>query len=102
MSSVRTLPPAASLSARDFGEFSSDCGLLFDESNILGNQHTPGQLKQFALPPPSHLWGPHSLSAPSVSLPPTHANLQKAKAGIGWGSRETVLLMVLGVVHQEK
>lgn len=80
-----------SLSAKDLGNFSSHCGLLFDENSILRKQHTPEQLKQFALPLPSHLWGARSLSAPSVPLPPAPANLQKAKVGMGWRCRESLI-----------
>lgn len=81
-----------SLSTRDFGNLSSVCGLLFDENNILRKQHTPELLKRFALPLPSRLWGPHSLIAPSVPLPPGPASMQKA--GTGWGLWERVSLMM--------
>lgn len=80
-----------SLSAKDLGNFSSRCGLLFDENSILRKQHTPEQLKQFALPLPFRLWGARSLSVPSVPLPPAPANLQKAKVGMGWQGRESLI-----------
>lgn len=86
------------MSAKDFGNF----GLLFDENDILRKQHTLEQLKQFALPLLSRLWGLHSLSAPSVPVPPAPANLQTAKAGMGWALQGKSLTDMPETVHHEE